>query len=113
MSIRKTTILIGLVLGLSGFASLVYQILWVRYFSYLLGGTVISLSMVSAVFLGGLALGYRYLGRWGDRLTQPLKVYVGLEAGIAILSLLPMLSFNFLSGLVDPTFLALADLPAL
>ncbi|PLX81417.1 MAG: hypothetical protein C0614_06590 [Desulfuromonas sp.] len=113
MSSRSTSLTVALILFLSGFASLVYEILWVRYFSYLIGGTVISLSLVSAVFLGGLAIGYRYLGRLGDKQERPLRLYVRLEVGIALFSLLPLSIHGFLPQLVDPLFLVLAETPPL
>ena len=41
----------------SGFASLVYQILWAREFAVILGSTVHAISTVLAAFMGGLGIG--------------------------------------------------------
>lgn len=51
---------------LSGTCSLSYQILWARLFQQVLGSTVYALSLVTALFMAGLALGSRLGGRWAD-----------------------------------------------
>jgi hypothetical protein len=45
-------------------------------------------SLVLAVFMGGLALGARLLGGWGDRTRSPLRLYGQLEIGIGLAGLL-------------------------
>ena len=47
---------------LTGFAGLVYEVTWQRYLANLLGSQAKSTSIVLAVFLGGLALGYQLFG---------------------------------------------------
>ena len=47
---------------LSGISGLVYQIVWVRLLTHLLGGSSLAISTVLAVFMAGLALGSRLFG---------------------------------------------------
>ena len=54
---------------LSGFASLTYQIVWVRRFAVVLGTTNAAVTLVLAMFLGGLGLGALLAGRSGGPYT--------------------------------------------
>jgi spermidine synthase len=68
---------------LSGAAALVYQVAWARYLAILLGSTSYGVVAVLVAFMGGLALGNAWLGRYADRLKRPLSLYGWLEIGIA------------------------------
>jgi spermidine synthase len=69
--------------GLSGFACLVYQILWMRQLGLLFGNTSHAAALTLAVFFGGLAAGGWLWGRRSGRLQNPLRTYGWLEIGIA------------------------------
>ena len=56
---------------LSGFASLAYQIVWVRRFAVVLGTTHAAVTLVLAMFLGGLGLGALLAARSGGGLSAP------------------------------------------
>lgn len=70
--------------GLSGFACLVYQILWMRQTGLLFGNTSQAAALTLAVFFCGLSTGGWYWGRRCRTLTSPLRAYAWLEAGIAV-----------------------------
>jgi len=80
---------------LSGLASLVYEVLWVRLFDKVLGGAPFAVATVLTVFMAGLALGSYLAGRRVDRVPSPgglLAWYGKLEIGIgAYALLLPLL----------------------
>ena len=76
------TLLLALVF-LSGAASLIYQVLWSRQLTLVLGSTTFAVSAVVTAFMIGLALGARYFGPRADRSQRPLRLYVALELGIA------------------------------
>ena len=63
----------------SGFAGLVYELLWVRELALIFGNTAQSTAVTLAVFFLGLAVGQR-AGRRAGRASNPLRVYAGLEA---------------------------------
>ena len=69
---------------LSGATGLAYEIIWTRQIGILLGNTVYVVSMVLAAFMGGLAAGSFFLGRWADRRTDHLRIYGLLEIAVAL-----------------------------
>lgn len=75
-----------LVFFVSGAASLIYQVVWVRGLADALGSTVVSMTAVFSVFLGGLALGAFVFGRLNPWGRKALIRYAWIEAGIALLA---------------------------
>lgn len=69
---------------LSGAAGLMYEILWMRAFSLILGSTTQAAALTFAAFLTGLALGARLFGSFAGRLQKPMRAYAILEVGIAL-----------------------------
>ena len=69
---------------LSGFAALLYQIAWMRQFSIAFGTSEISVVVVLAGYMAGLALGAALAGRYIKRAKSPVLVYGLLEGAIAI-----------------------------
>jgi spermidine synthase len=78
---------VALVLVGSGFAALVYQVVWTRQLTYLFGATLYAVVTVLAAFMAGLALGAWWWGKRADRLKRPIRVYGLLELGIGITAL--------------------------
>lgn len=76
--------LLYLLFFLSGFCALVYEILWTKQLSLTFGTTMPAVSIVAATFMGGLALGSFLIGRYADQETNLLRLYAGLEVGIAL-----------------------------
>jgi len=82
---KRITPFVLLLFTLSGVSGLVYELVWIRLLSHLLGGTSYAISTVLAAFMGGLALGSRYYGDRADCCHRPLLLYAKLEFGIAAL----------------------------
>ncbi len=82
---------------LSGGTSLIYQVIWTKELTLIMGNTIYSSTTVLAAFMGGLALGSILLGRYIDKgKVSPLKLYAILELGIGIFALsLPYLLSSF------------------
>ncbi|MBN2290528.1 MAG: fused MFS/spermidine synthase, partial [Candidatus Glassbacteria bacterium] len=72
---------------ISGVSGLVYQSLWLRMFTLVLGNSLHSASLVFAAFMCGLGLGAWFFGRYVERKKDILVVYVALELGIALTGL--------------------------
>lgn len=69
---------------ISGSSALIYEVVWTRALSLLLGSTVYALSTMLATFMAGLALGAYFGGKIADR-KENLLLYFGLfELGIAL-----------------------------
>jgi predicted membrane-bound spermidine synthase len=99
----------------SGAAALVYQVVWVRQLTTVLGTTLEAVSLVLGLFMLGLGLGAALASRFidglpGSRLTQ---LYAALEIGVGLFALLfPRLLAPFTAILLLlPTTLMGATLP--
>ncbi|MDI2595545.1 fused MFS/spermidine synthase [Pseudomonas sp. 681] len=75
----------ALLLFVSGAAALVYQVLWIKQLSLVVGVEVYAITAGISAFFAGLALGGWLFGRWADRLQQPVLLYAGLEVLVAVL----------------------------
>jgi predicted membrane-bound spermidine synthase len=83
----------------SGAAALVYQTLWVKQLSLVVGIDVYAVTTAVAAFFGGLALGSLAFGRHVDGLVRPLRLYAVLELGTAILGVLATLALGHAASL--------------
>jgi spermidine synthase len=83
-----SSMLFALVLFCSGAAALVYQVLWVKQLSLVVGVEVYSVTVAVSAFFAGLALGGALFGRWVDRVARPFLLYSLVEVGIATLGIL-------------------------
>lgn len=101
---KRATPFVLLLFTLSGVSGLVYEIVWIRLLSHLLGGTSYAISTVLAAFMGGLALGSRFYGKRADRCERPLLLYAKLEFGIAALAGLVYL----IARVLPPAYAAVA-----
>jgi spermidine synthase len=103
--------LILLFLLLSGSCGLVYEILWMKMLTLVIGNTVFAVTTVLTAFMGGLALGSFLAGRFIDKIKDPLRTYGFLEGGIGLYALLlPLLIagteplFRFVYQGLNPSF---------
>ncbi|UCH09304.1 MAG: fused MFS/spermidine synthase [Fidelibacterota bacterium] len=69
---------------LSGFAGLLYEVVWSRLFGLIFGNTTLAISSVLSAFMLGLAGGSLLIGRLADRLRDLLRAYSLLELTIAL-----------------------------
>jgi len=67
---------------------LIYEILWMKMLTLIIGNTIFSITTVLTAFMGGLALGSFLAGRRVEKIRNPLKVYGILEGGIGAYALL-------------------------
>lgn len=88
---RIRPILILMIVFLSGFCSLVYQVAWERVIKINLGGDQISSFIVTSSFILGLGIG-AYLFK--SSFKQPLKVYAIIELFIAIYAIFSYTTFT-------------------
>ena len=73
----------------SGFAALLYEVVWERLLSLFSGSGVISATLVVAAFLAGLGLGSLAGSRWSDHLSprQAVSAFAVANAAIASFAL--------------------------
>ncbi len=96
------TVLLCLIFFLSGAAALLFETLWFHQAGLALGNSIWASSLVLAGFMGGLALGNGWVGRYGHRIRGPVWLYAWLElvigvTGVALVHLLPAMTPAFAS----------------
>jgi len=82
---------------LTGAASFIYEIGWIRMLSLVLGSATHSFELMLSAFILGLALGGLWVRRRIDRTTEPLRFLgvVQVAMGIAALATLPLYGATF------------------
>lgn len=86
---------LAVILFLSGFCALIYQMVWLREFRLIFGAATPATAAVLAVFMGGLGLGSAWLGRRADGVAGLLRLYGWLEIGVALSAFVtPLLLFG-------------------
>src|SRR5436190_19901937 len=79
--------LLTVVFVVSGAAGLIYESIWSRYLSLLVGHSAYAQIIVLVIFLGGMSLGASIVGRRSSALRTPLLWYAGVELLVGILAL--------------------------
>lgn len=77
---------------MSGVSALIYQITWIRQSSLIFGSSIAAISIITAVFFGGLALGNYLIVRKPQKFTA--KLYAQLEFIIGIFGILSVFWFG-------------------
>lgn len=74
----------------SGFAALIYQVIWQRWLVFYTGISSVSISLIVSAFMAGLGLGYLAGGQIADRVgkNKPILFFILAELGIGIFALI-------------------------
>jgi len=96
-TIKKPIYLISVVFFLSGCSALIFETIWFRTASIVLGSSIWSAAAVLMAFMGGLGLGNALMALRGDRVTHPLRTYIAIElvigiSGVCAIYFLPTIS---------------------
>lgn len=97
----------------SGAAGLIYEVAWAKSLGLFFGHSVYANATVLGIFMGGLAAGSAWLGRWSERFKRPLILYAWIEVLVACtgaLSILTLIAFHRFYGQI---LLALSSVPTL
>ncbi len=78
----------ALLLIVSGTAALIYQVLWIKQLTLIVGVDVYAVTTGVSAFFAGLALGGLLFGRVADRAQRPLRLYAVLEIGVALIGVM-------------------------
>ena len=87
---RYLPLLVMLFIG-SGFAALIYEVVWLQMLQLVIGLSSLSLGVLLGTFMGGMCLGSLLLPRLVSVRHHPLRVYAFLELGIGITGLILLL----------------------
>ena len=102
-----------LIFLLSGFAGLVYEVVWSRQLVLVFGNTTQAISAILTGFFAGMAIGSVVGGRLADRVRRPLRMYAILEVLVVIAVLLTPATFRGLHEVYRGAFGSLEENPAL
>lgn len=90
---------------ITGAASFIYEISWIRMLSLVLGATTHSFELMLSAFITGLAFGGLWIKRRIDRIASPVRFsgYVQLVMGVLALLTIPIYvnSFEWMSWLMQ------------
>jgi len=100
----KKYIMTYLLVFLSGFCALVYQILWMKQLALLFGNTSHAAGATLAAFFTGLAIGSWYWGRQSSCCRNPMRTYARLELGIAVTAMLYFVVIKLYHGIYPAVF---------
>ncbi len=89
----------------SGATALVYEVVWSKFLSQMFGSTIYAQTVVLATFMGGLALGNKFVGRWADKLQKPVHAYGYMEILIGVYAFF----FPTLDTLADHIFVSVGS----
>lgn len=84
---------------ISGASALVYEVVWTRTISLVLGSTVYAISTMLATFMAGLAIGSFFGGRLSDRRHDHLFLFAVCELAIGVCGMVSVPLINLLPGL--------------
>jgi spermidine synthase len=84
-------------IGLSGFASLAYEVLWTRALTRFLYNSTYAFTTMLATFLTGIALGSAIYSVWLARLRRPVRLFAVLQLCVGLGFLLSSFLFQDLS----------------
>jgi spermidine synthase len=96
---KPSTFLVCLVFFFSGFAALIYQVLFSKILSYTFGSNSSAIYTVLATYMGGMAIGAWLGGKIVRIKLPPLKTYALIETFIAIYCLLSPVIFDLVQNI--------------
>lgn len=92
--------LLLLAFSLSGGAALIYEVVWFKVLSLVIGSTVYAISTMLAAFMGGLSLGAYLAGRRADSIKEPVLALGFIELGIGLTGIFTLV----LIGYIQPVY---------
>ncbi|MDR5781584.1 fused MFS/spermidine synthase [Caballeronia sp. LZ065] len=85
--VAQRTTVPALLLFASGMAALIYQVLWVKQLTLVVGIEVQAITIAIGAFFAGLAIGGWCFGKLADRVARPFLLYAALEIAALLLGI--------------------------
>ncbi len=92
---KKVFVAVLLCAGLTGAASFLYEIGWIRMLSLVLGSSTYAFELMLSAFILGLALGGYWIRKSIDHLTNPIKTLGLIQIAMGILALTTLISYGY------------------
>lgn len=98
---------------LSGAAGLIYQVAWSKALGLIFGHTAYAIATVLAVFMGGVASGSAFFGRWSKSRAEPIALYSRVEFFAGVTGALSLLGLAGVRSLYVAVYSHISQLPGL
>ncbi len=85
---KSTKMIIFLLFFASGISGLIYEVVWLRILSRVIGVTTYATSVTLAAFMAGLAIGSFMFGKFIDKRKDQLRIYALLQLAVAVTAVL-------------------------
>ncbi|MEX2181330.1 MAG: fused MFS/spermidine synthase [Gemmatimonadaceae bacterium] len=86
-------------------ASFIYEIAWIRMLSLVLGSATHSFELMLSAFILGLAIGAWWIGRYADRVDDPVRLLGIVQLAMGMLAILTLAvyldAFHWMAALLD------------
>ena len=105
-------LLLLLVALLTGTASFIYEIVWIRMLNMVLGSSTHSFELMLSAFIFGLAIGSYWIRRHIARIDHPLAVLGFIQVAMALLALTTLMFYDFSFALMSAALFGLAKTQA-
>lgn len=81
----------------TGAASFIYEIAWIRMLSMVLGSSTHAFELMISAFITGLALGAIWVRKYLDKWKNPIRIAGGIQIGMGLLALatIPLYNYTF------------------
>lgn len=106
LNLKNSNTILLFLFFLSGFTSLLYELVWIRELSVVFGKTILATSIVVAVYMAGLGLGSIYWGRRIDQDGNSIKIFGILQFSISASCFIVLILFSILPLLYKSVFQA-------
>ncbi len=97
-------LIISVILFLSGSSALLFQTLWLRLSGLAFGNSVWAAALILSSFMAGLAFGSALAASSTLRRVRPLRIYAGLEMGVAIFGCTLVFGLPLIGEWMRPVF---------
>ena len=99
--LSSTARLLLLTAAVTGAASFIYEIVWIRMLSLLLGSSVHSFEIILSVFILGLAIGGWIVRKRADSVTEPLALLAKVQIVMGTLALFSLSVYPYLFDILS------------
>ena len=81
--------------AITGMSSFIYEIVWTRLISLLLGASVYSFEIMLAVFIAGLAIGSWLVRRRIEQVVEPVALLAKVQIAMGVFAMLSLVAYPF------------------
>jgi predicted membrane-bound spermidine synthase len=93
---------------LTGMASFIYEISWIRMLSMVLGSSTHAFELMLSAFIAGLAFGGLWIRKRIDRISDPVAFAAGVQIIMGLLAIITIPLYNFTYEIMSLSLSALA-----